>query len=419
MKLKYVDNQKLTVRNGPSLSATRIGSIYKNQIIEPLGSAEGDGLTWYKILWNGDESWVADVGSFQVVSDTNAERNDATVSSITDAIMNANIQQTYHQSNTLTFPQTPEWRFLEEIKNYRLINVPIGDSRRITQMNRYRIQEPNGSIGTRSFVFMTRPDLSIRTYGEGGVVLKDDFKKHPFFTYVAGLPYYGDLILGSLQGGLASNYNSHFLPIITNTVKGYSPTDAELETAERGETFHGHKVIYGKHNFKHRTANSITLPFQDTRDLLLYLTVKVWMEYINGVSIGWFSPNREYIHEPQLDYAVSLYYIATKEDMEEIVYWEKLVGVFPTSSPDSLFDYREGDYGKALEYNVTFAYSSRRVLDPVSLGELNYIYTIGGKRYSEADFKPNYNPTLDTHGVPYVTGPYITVKDNKYMLRWV
>ena len=90
--------------------------------------------------------------------------------------------------------------------------------------------------------------------------------------------------------------------------------------------------------------------------------------------MGLVEPRDIHMVNRELDYAVSLYYIQTDETMENIVYWEKLTGVFPLKCPDSFFAWNKGEPGKNMEYDIEFAYSMRSVLRSWDLLELNRLY---------------------------------------------
>jgi len=355
-------------------------------------------------------------------------------------------------------PSNNEWELFVANDEYQLFRDPAGvsfDTRRIQQINRFHLQTHDTVLGTKSFVFMTRPNLNLIYYGE----LLAEIKRIQLFTYIYGIDQIGPAIFESLEVWGASRSPTPWLSVLTNQIRSYAPIDAELDTTENGETYHGHKIIYGKHNFKSEIGGTTSLTFQDTRDLLVYLTLKTWRKYINCVSSGLCYPANVHVKKAELDYATSLYYIVVKEDMEEIVYWEKLTGVFPTKVPDSIFNYVENEPERNLKFDIDFAYSCREVMNPAIFVELNRLYQTAdintiplptppmvssrnwlqrmlniGKEITEAnvqhwyneaygtnpEFLPNYIPSIAMHGVPYVYGPWITQDSNgKYRLRWI
>lgn len=415
--IKYIGSGAINVRLTPNTlnPDDRIGRIFPNQTLEVLGTHQGDDYLWFNVNWFGHNAWVANIANaWDVISPTEINRNDSTSPDESPI----NLEELYRETDNVEVAQTPDWSSFEELNKFRLFRSE-NDVRKLTMMNRFRLPNPDGVMSTKEFIFMTRPDLNLLTMSmEGRVVFNEDVSRLPLFRYVSRLPR-GDYIIKSLQSSWLSDYRSLFLPIVTNSVKSYSPIDNELDSVERGETFHGHKILYGKHNFKSTFSGSMTLNFLDNRDLMLYLTVKLWREYIHNISIGIIRPKKIHVHNGILDYPVSLYYVVTKEDMEEIVYWEKLLGVFPTSVPNSIFEYRDNDPTKVLNFPVNFAYSDRDDMNPLILAEINYLYEMRTRGTFQPNIIPNHLPEFDMHGVPYVNGPYIVTKNNKYYLKWV
>ena len=74
-----------------------------------------------------------------------------------------------------------------------------------------------------------------------------------------------------------------------------------------------------------------------------------------------------------LDYAGSLYYLATDLSGSRLIYWEKLTGVFPKSAPFSLLSMQDGP---VIEDKITieFEYGMRSdPMDPNVLFDINML----------------------------------------------
>lgn len=275
--------------------------------------------------------------------------------------------------------------------------------------NRFNLVEAyDEMMGTHQYVFITRPDMNLIE----GEELVDGIKKIPYMSELYRHEY-GKKILESFQQD--TGFNGGFIPVLFNKVRGYTPVDDENEAIERGESIFGHKIIYGKHNIKTRAAGTIQLPFKENKNLVVYKTIKAWCDYIENVSLGLCAPKRKYIRRPQLDYAVSIFYIVVDRSMK-LLYWEKLIGCFPVNVPNSSFAYT---YGNIIdpEYNITFRYSIKdRSLNPVILSEFNDL------SHSTDDPDSYYVPLWDTardmHGIPYVNTPFVVRKGEDFYLRW-
>lgn len=274
----------------------------------------------------------------------------------------------------------------------------VNNQQQLNRINRFRLLPTDSGLSTRSFIFMTRPDLNLFDRDANGNLIdgqmNPDLKRLPTFKYIARLRRIG-AIMGMLESSSSnwagSNNRTPWLSIITNQATGYSPIPREMDTVEVGETFHGNKIIYAEPTFNYKIAGTIDIPFRERRDLSLYYTLKMWIDYIQAVTLGRASPKREYIQDMILDYATSIYFIQTDETMENILYWEKLVGVIPLTVPDNFFEWDEKTLAKNMEYTIKFAYSMRVVQDEMSLFEINNLYTFADRRDGGLAYFDSYN----------------------------
>lgn len=380
-------------------------------------------------------------------------------------------------------PSSNDFVYLKDWERYRLSRVATGSTDPITRVNRFKLlTDKDEGYTTKSFIFVTRPDFNI--YDDGGNLL-DDIKSIPIFKYVSQLPV-GEAILKSLSFSTTKSIigNTPWLSVMTNYATSYNvPSERELEVTQVGKTYHDFSIQYGNSSFKHMVSGDITIDFRDNRDMVLYWTLRLWCEYIHHISYGMISPKRKYIYNAVLDYATALYYIVTDETMENIIYWEKLTGLFPVKSADQTWAWEQNSAAKQLNYSIDFKYSMRSVLDEFDLAEINNQYRVLDDNYKVTDiitshvdkafnqhatinsgalqdliawynksdissisqedmekfyystidtgsnsgvFLPNYIPELGIHGVPYVKGPFITKlntsdasRRGKNVLRWV
>jgi hypothetical protein len=271
---------------------------------------------------------------------------------------------------------------LDEALSYELARNPINDTRQISKINRFRLLGDNTGLSTKSFVFMTRPNLNLWEKDKdtnkltGG--MNEDLKKLPTFKYIARLGELGNNIMRSLSyWAIGTLMPTPWLSVISNQATGYAPIDKKMDFTEVGETFHGSKLFYAKANYEHKIADTITIPFNERRDLSLYYTLRMWIDYMNAIYLGFAKPYKEHFFNNELDYAVALYYITTDETMENILYWEKLTGVFPLLVPDSFFNWESSSTGKDMTHNIPFAYSFRTTMDEFHLAEINSLYNYG------------------------------------------
>ena len=280
------------------------------------------------------------------------------------------------------------------------------DDRHMRLINRFKFNTLDEGLSTKSFIFMTRPDLNLykETYPDpknpnhsviDGNSMNPDLFRLPGFKYIGRMKNACRSIMASLEYYGTNTINTPWLSIIHNQARGYSPIDRDIDFTEMGETFHGNKIIYAEPTFKHKIAGTVQIPFKERRDLSLYYTLKMWVEYIQAVSLGFCSPRRCHITNHELDYAVSLYYITTDETMENILYWEKLIGVIPLSVPESFFSWEKGTPERNMEYTINFAYSMRIVQDELHLCEINNLYTNNDERKGSMATYMDYNYVYD------------------------
>lgn len=285
-----------------------------------------------------------------------------------------------------------------------------------------------------AFILMTRP--SLRTSYAPNL---EALQTHPMTaTYTSD--YYGKKLLNSIS----DQSSNVWIPLITTQAKNYSVNDTEIKTIEKGATFYGHSVKYGKHTEEHKQSNTISIDFRNDRFLSILKMMQIWMGYIHIVSkTDMIEPLPVYQKTGILDYAGSIYYLVTRRDMRELVYWEKLTGVFPLKAPYSIFNYNDSPI---LEDNVSIEFSYGMRSDPNDPNVLLDINALTGVPLSE-----QHNTIVETSEVtgqaggyklntlkdemvhyeaPFVKGdiyashPYVTVRKDaatgtiKYFLHW-
>ena len=73
-----------------------------------------------------------------------------------------------------------------------------------------------------------------------------------------------------------------------------------------------------------------------------------------------------------LDYGASVYVFKCGPDGEDVLYWSKYYGVFPTNTGASALSWNLSDsIGDAPKLNIKFKYSFKRDMSPISLFEFN------------------------------------------------
>ena len=178
----------------------------------------------------------------------------------------------YERKNTkdlyeLTYNTEHVNSFIKEIhKNLNIIDAPETTPISIwntttTKYNRFKIQTLNDKL-QRGFahVFFVRPNCNIASNNASS--LNDSVKNNTVFEYAMkqSPSLIKELVL--------DNGKSHqFMMSLSNHIVSFSPNDEVLETSVYGTTYTGYKIAYGKNNIESRTANTLSLSFQDDKQM--------------------------------------------------------------------------------------------------------------------------------------------------------
>ena len=280
--------------------------------------------------------------------------------------------------------------------------------------NRFKYGLPNLEL-SRGFghVFFIKPDCNLFE-DVGRTKIRTEILKSEAFKYISiSSP---DILRELTSGGTHS-----VMMTLSNYSKGFALNDEEIETDKYGRTYAGYEINYGKHAVASKVSGTVAVSFKDDKELNIYKLMKMWVEYIEGCYRGRISPKTDYIVNKVLDYAGAMYYFLTDETGENLIFWSKYYGIFPTTIPSSQYSWR---YGSAVNpessLDITFKYSFKEDYNPYSLMEFN----TAARANKASSYMPVYDPKLNTVSTTWVGVPYIDlVKDSKtgryiYKLRF-
>lgn len=272
-----------------------------------------------------------------------------------------------------------------------------------------------------SYIVMTRPDITLSDTNLAS--LKSNSMTAAFMNDPESL---------ELFKLLTDKNKSMFIPLVTTRAKSYNVSDIELKLTEKGGTFFGHLIKYAKHSEEHKISNTITIDFRNDRFLSILKMCYLWCCYMYHISKNdSLSPKDYYMKNGIIDYAGSIYYLVTRRDGRELVYWEKLVGVFPIKVPFSIFTHNEN---MILEDTVSidFAYGIKAdPCDPAILVDINTLHGLGGSGTEALMTNSNHSSRvqINNYEEPFVTGdvfaskPYIHAVNRsgnlRYYLDWL
>lgn len=289
--------------------------------------------------------------------------------------------------------------------------------RQTTKFNRFRIPVA-GDAFSKGFghVFFTRPSCNILNYDGSRYSLTDTVKDDMTFNY--GYKNHLDLLKQLCD---QTEFSHDFMLYLTNKAQGFDVSDKTLETSNYGQNLMGHSIQIGRTSEKSKTAGNFSVPYAADRDMYIYALHNYWVKYIAGVFRGRYRPKPTNIIGKVIDYACACFYFVTAEDFETIIYWTKLYGVFPTSTPDGVLSWKSGGPILNPEPSINYAFSWRSEdNDPKVLLDFNNNAT-----YSNSDFKyaKTYEQSRYGLGNTWVEAPFVEFAPNSAFgytpkLRW-
>ena len=304
----------------------------------------------------------------------------------------------------ITIPSTlfPERKIKDEFM--RSVGLYSKEDIKFAKYNGYgrfgRILDPYGRVNSgREYLFFVKPDLHICV--EDGMP-KDLMKKSRNSVYQIGKynesnysavdenghtlylnpqldsrPYFKNLIdthpevIKELQYGL--NTNDPFSHLLSFSCSGYLDLpSSESDTIDNSATVFGTSYEYLKDSEKSDEQYSFQLQFTDNRTLDTYNFFKAYSEYHLARKSGLVTPpNDSYYRYKRLHNTMGIYKFIVSEDMETLLYWSYLWGVYPTSCPREAFS--DPEFGDGLQFSVNFKSAFFEDMDPVILYNFNQL----------------------------------------------
>jgi hypothetical protein len=208
------------------------------------------------------------------------------------------------------------------------------------------------------YVFITTPKLNF----ELANTVRDNFMQHIASEHPD--------IMKSLNGNGQSI--SPFIRLLTNTFRGMDGKDLAARTIDVAETFYGHKQTLPISIVDSQQGDTMTIKFEDFKNLPVVKLHKLWLEYTEKVRRGIFRPNEDAIKKRYLDFVSSIYYFVLDFDGETILYYSKYTGAYPISVPYSNL-VTDGFEHDIPELSVEYAYSFKEDMEPAILMDFNKV----------------------------------------------
>lgn len=334
-------------------------------------------------------------------------------------------------------------------------NKELGRAVNYFLYNRYKTFDGWNMAYQKTFthVFFTRPDLNLLYNGaEGGAnTILPEIKNHSdtFLIWQRNPNLFRLLTDCHRTGEIAPNNFNLFL---SQRATNFEFKEESIQKTESSKTWKEYSISYGG-SFKGRGAGEFSVTFLETADLAVYDLFRLWMIYIDNVTLGiwrpsynlyrstynskrvsdlqtekdekFVSPFNSHIYTRTLDYASSVYAFKVGPEGEDILYWTKYYGIFPISISASQFQYTAGSPETSpMTVTVTFAYSFKKDLSPVSLLEFNRVAGIKDYDGATSVYEPNLDMQFNTKdsngqtiipsgirsGRPLVGAPFIAIQ---------
>lgn len=308
----------------------------------------------------------------------------------------------------------------------------------------YSVDPTRDEVSGRHYIFILRPDLNLTDPALSTaekVMLNSDagIAGDAFWQYLA--QYHPEIIAsltgefrlqsnlqstsavasGSGQGNSIFNDGStafdasgknpvpigmhSLIPFLTGRVESLQQPDFSIKNYNLTQPYTRYSIPYAASAIESQTGGSFDITFRDDGQFSVRKLFYAWIYYMDGVMRNKFKPKDKYILYNAFDYATSVYDIMVDATGENIIWWSKYTGCFPTSVPISDLSFNKGSAPDS-KVSIPFVYYYHEDLNVGSLLDLNfnslgYVYmrqVIGqaqaNQSYYNAASKLMFNPPV-------------------------
>lgn len=286
---------------------------------------------------------------------------------------------------------------------------------RFTRFSRFgRVLDPYGRVNPgREYLFFVKPDLHIciptggsdvynysGTSTSGAYVGTDGLRLNP---QLDKYPYFRDLIdthpnvVRELQYSVSNG--DPFGHLLSFSVASSLQLDSS-----NSRTLDNPSTMYGAtYNYLMDSAGSdqgyegISLEFIDNKELDVYHFFKAYSEYHIARKSGLVTPpHTDYYTYKRLHNTMGVYKFIVAEDMETILYYAYLWGLYPTSCPREAFS--DPNFTEGLTFTVNFEAAFIEDMNPMILYQFNKLMMNGALKGVN---KNNWLPVVKQNRKPY------------------
>jgi len=215
------------------------------------------------------------------------------------------------------------------------------------------------------YIFITTPFLNLSD---------ENIKKN---TYLSYLKEFEPNLLKQLSYGSSVDdsikSSSPFVKILSNKFKSMESRDTMARSKQFNETFYGHKQIVPTSYLDSINGDQFTITYSETSDLHITKLHKIWLEYMENIRRGNFSPAQSTFHKRYIDFYSSVYYFVVDFDGETIKFFAKYTGVAPLNIPYNVHSVTVPETPGGVELNCNYVYCYKEDMDPTILFDFNYV----------------------------------------------
>lgn len=333
---------------------------------------------------------------------------------------NGNISKYYEYDYTSDWTSDPRGDIrskikakLAEIRKYH--NILIGQSKKdlldlqAKTYNRYKVPITALTLDkTFGHIFIVKPNCNVCNSMGQPLTFTNDYKRQgqsaigsdpESMSILAQNPK----LVCELCADEPDGRDDKFSLLLSNRAVNIQINDESISTKEYGDSWYGYKNVFGK-AWTGRDPGTVSIGFMDDRFLSCYNVVRLWMMYIDKVYHGVWGPSDQNRVDKIIDYATAIYYVLTGEDGTRVIFWSKLVGVFPTSANSSALSGNLRDQISHPEISVTFQYAFKIDMDPLSIVEFNQ--TSGA--FGQVQYIDHFNREYGISNPSFVGAPFIS-----------
>lgn len=259
----------------------------------------------------------------------------------------------------------------------------------------YTVERDKDEVSGRHYIFVLRPDLNLTSGGKTlSLNMENGVGADTFFQYIAS---FHPQIIASLTGefalqstiassggtgnqtltdGTKDKYNRplqlhSYIPYLTSRIESLQLPDYTIKNYSLVQPYTRYSIPYASSAIESQTGGTFDLTLRDDGVFSIRKLFYAWIYYMDGVMRNRFQPKSKYILYNAFDYATSIYDIMVDATGENIIWWAKYTGCFPTNVPISDLSFNKGSQPDS-KVSIPFCYYHYEPLDIGALVDLNY-----------------------------------------------